>query len=345
MQASARVAAFLSAVFECPLVDDLESMLQFLTGAGFSQYGERDLKIIFVNGPIAFCGFRDEMGAQLLPRTYAVWWVQQDYTITLPPNIAYSRPTSAETPFRQEFHAIPRVHLWSTCLDVLGRRRTRTTPGFEMDEYVNWNALTYAPITGVEKPGINKIFYYGAMRAGRAGTLAKFFHDMPADSATISVSNLNQATAMTWKHIAGDNVTLRNPVKMSASVDVTSPSVNIWGQQPLIPEIALYRHSLYIADNDSNLAFHSLANRFYEVMSTPATALWLDAAGGHTYEKAGLRGWEDYAVDTHEDLLDKLKLKPATVAKVAADQREQWLQKDPYKALQRQVYKLKKEVL
>lgn len=343
MQASARVAQFLADTMGVALVDDAESMHYFLRGAG-ARGLDRDLTLYFVNGPIAFCGFRDDMGTHLLPRTRRVVWCQQDYTITLPPNQAYSRPTTAETPFRAEFHSIPHVNLWSTCQDVLAKRQKKMVAGYDHDEYVNWNALTYAPMPDddIEVSERDRLLYYGALRADRLSRLRYFFkHAGVAPKLDISASHLNVKTVGQWEEIA-PGAGVFAPLKGSSVYKPTNG--NRWGAQLLNQHIAAYGHALYLADDASTKAFHSLANRFYEALSAPRTVLWLDKAGAHTYETAGLRRWEDFAVDGPEELAKKLNIGRAAGEKLAARQREYWMVTDPFKSLQAQVRKLTKEL-
>lgn len=336
MQASARVARFLADTLNLPLVDSADTMFDYLRRSAELGHGQRDITAIFVNGPIAFCGFRDEMGLNLLPHVKRVVWVQQDYTITLPPNQAYSRPTKAETPFRAQFHSIPEVHLWSTCQDVLAKRQAKLVPGYAKDEYVNWNALTYAP-ADMPPPESPKLLYYGALRADREAALRRFFDGPAGLNTVISMSNPNKTMTAKWIDIVGNGPGFVGPLKGEGRRAVNG---NRWGEQALLGSIGAYQHALYIADDASNGAFHSLANRFYEALSTPHTVLWLDAAGAATYEKAGLRRWRDYAVEDGEELAANMRRKPAALRANARNQRDYWLITDPFKALQAKVKQL-----
>lgn len=343
MQASARLARFLADTLGVALVDSNAALNVFLKDHGGIVGGAvpREFTVIFVNGPIAFCdaAFRDNMGLWLLPRTQRVYWTMQDYTITMPPNQAYSRPTKAETPFRAEFHKIPHVHLWSTCQDVLQRRQQKLVPGYELDEYVNWNALTYAPMPAtpaIGGPIYPHLLYYGALRAGRTARLGQFFGGV-SDRVSISASNLNKNTAAQWRELA-PQARITEPLKGVATYTPTNG--NKWGAQRLTQTIAMHRHSLYVADEESNTAFHSLANRFYEVLSTPYTVLWLDAAGARTYAQAGLCGWEQFAVNDGTGLSQVMEFGPKRLCFLAAQQRKLWLATDPFKALQAQVKQL-----
>lgn len=336
MQASARVARFVADTLKVPLLDDHDSVLEFWRGLP-EHTGQRDLTMLMVNGPIAFSGIRDQLGEWLLPRTQRCVFLQQDYTITMPPNQAYSRPTKAETPFRAEFHSIPEVNLWSTCQDVLAKRQAKLVPGYAKDEYVNWNALTYAP-ADMPPPESPKLLYYGALRADREAALRRFFDGPAGLNTVISMSNPNKTMTAKWIDIVGNGPGFVGPLKGEGRRAVNG---NRWGEQALLGSIGAYQHALYIADDASNGAFHSLANRFYEALSTPATVLWLDAAGAATYEKAGLRGWENYAVADGAQLAENMTAaRKQTLRKLADSQRKLWLTTDPFKDLQAKVRQL-----
>lgn len=343
LQASARLARFLSEELQAPLIDDAETMYTFLTAAGHNlgNIGTRDITCVMANGPIAFCGFRDEMGGHLLPNVERLVWVQQDYTITMPPHQSYSRPTVAETPFRKEFFSIPKVSLWSSCQDVLAKRQNKWPhTQHQDDEYVDWNALTYAPMgLGTEQLHsgvINEVFYYGALRAGRMQAISRFLGGMKQCACTVSVSNPRANVMQEWRTITCDIPNFVHPAK-DPDVKYATRNGNRYGVSALVPMIARFKHSLYIGDDDSNRNFHSLANRFYEVLSTPDTVLWLDAAGYATYMAAGLRGWEEFAVENGAALQDKLAIRESTRKRLAAKQRSRWFITDPYDALVAQV--------
>lgn len=349
VQASARLARFLADTLHLPLVDGLGSLAQFVSGETAYLRNHDSFNVIMVNGPVAFCDMRDQLGELLLKHTARLLWVQQDWTITLPPHQSYSRPTKAETPFRQWFHSIPEVACWTTCMDTLDRRHSSNTPGWPLDQYINFNALTYAPF-GMDpdgdpptQPGV--LLYYGALREGRSANLKRLLDD-PELAVDISVSRSTQPILEKWRAVVphagyyepktGDGAWVCTPHKPANG--------NRWGVQPLLGNIAEYGHSLYVADNESNIEFHSLANRFYEVLSTPSTLLWLDSDGGTTYNAVGLADWATYAVQDADELAHKMGManqgRGARSRRALAErQRLNWLARDPFTEMRRVVKK------
>jgi hypothetical protein len=333
VQASARVAAFLAGELKLPLVDSLESLRAFVAGHPPKDERHASYDVIMVNGPIAFCGIRDQLGTELLKHTRRLVWVQQDYTITPPPHHSTSKPTKAETPFRYWYHSIPEVALWTTCQDWLSKRDPHLECKFG-DTYINWNALTYAPFKpGVgDKPIQKRLCYYGALREDRVGSLGRLLNGVDVD---ISVSRPTNVLVDRWRAVVPTgNV---GPAYTGPGAWRCAPwkptNGNKYGVQPLITHIADYAASIYVADRASDKAYHSLANRFYEVLSTPYTLLLLDEYGTETYKRAGLDDWAGYVVSDAEDVNHFLSLKPAKLLAMAAEQRAAWFDKDPYKHL------------
>lgn len=329
MQASARIARFLAATLGLFLIDSEESLRRFTK----EMYPGHHYRVLMVNGPIAFCGFRDELGLWLLQFTERLLWIQNDYTITLPPHHSYSRPTKAETPFRIYFHRIPSVSTWSTCQDTLESRQYREVQGRVFDRYINFNALTYAPFqSGVgDKPAHDRLCYYGALRQGRLDSLRRLLAGVDCD---ISVSKKDEATVAAWREVTeGSGVCY--PKQTEHCEPWRPTNGNTYGVQPLVRWVADYRHSLYVADAASDVDFHSLANRFYEVLSTPYTLLWLDAHGETTYNQAGLKNWATYAVDDSHELKARIAAanKRNRYLEMAEEQRSYFIGRDPYKKL------------
>ena len=319
LQASARIARFIAGQLGVPLLDS-EAAIRLHLPLGLTPT-KRDLTLWFVNGPIAFSGIRDILGTHVLPRTKRVNWCQNDYSIGLPPNKAYSRPTNATTPFRKEFHSVPEVALYTTCWDFMGKF-TRLPGGVH---YINWNALTYAPmrIAPIAAPQ-PRVLYYGALREDRKSAIAKLLDSPHVD---VSVSRKTVDVCAQWRALALSAVLLQ--AATTGPTPATKNS-NHYGVQPLLGTISGYAHSIYMADTKSNTGAHSLANRFYEVLSTPATVLWLDKAGAQCYVKYGLKDWERYAVGTAADWDRIVHLPPAQCALLAKQQRKLWLRTDPY---------------
>ena len=137
--ASARIARFLSSLLHCSLVD----------GRRLAPVPAlRDATLFIVNGPFAFCTFRDWL-LDLVKIAARVIWVQNDYNIDIPTAV----PNNARD-FR----------LWTTCIFA--------KPKFAC-QYVPWNRLTYKP-QPTKQWRIPGVVYYGAYRETRARAFIKY---------------------------------------------------------------------------------------------------------------------------------------------------------------------------
>ena len=317
MQASARIARFLSTEYEAPLLDTKEAIDEHFRG----NYTNRDATLLFVNGAIAFSGIREELAEHVLPFTKTLVWVQNDYTIQIPANPSISGPSKADLPFRRQFGYVPQVKLWSTCEDVIKRKGGK---------YVDWNKLTYAPFQ-TEYPSRNAVFYYGALRENRKVAFNRLLNSLHIQ---VSVSRSTTSIIQQWKDICPD---IKFAEFETEATIFSSHNENNHGEQPLLSRIAEFRHSVYIGDDKSNDGSHSLANRFYEVLSTPYTVLWLDAAGAKAYEKFGLENWKHFTVSSNEEWDTISQIDQEECIKMAKYQRQVWLQEDPYHQLRKSV--------
>lgn len=138
--ASNGIAEFLSKKLNCNLIDRKELAYPAVYDVLF-----------FVNGPMLYCDFRDEVKA-LCGLAKKVVWVSNDIAISMPGFV------------KQRPHA-----LWAAFDNYQGVHEYR---------YVNWNALTYRP----EEPGFvgNKgLCYYGAYRADREPYFRKYLSPGP----------------------------------------------------------------------------------------------------------------------------------------------------------------------
>lgn len=331
VQASARIARFIAEQFECPIIDDEEAIQKHFVKPGLEK---RSVDVIIVNGPLAFSKILDSLGDNVFPKVKRVFWVQNDYTVYLPPNKNYSRPSTAETPFRKNFYKIPEVVLWSTCEDWLSKRND------DSDRYINWNALTYAPFkTSTEaEDRKNRLFYYGAFRKDREEAFARY---LDSKFVTISVSLLNKNTIKTWGDVAG-NAKLKGPAKVGKPTKALNG--NHLGENPLLRLIDTYRHSIYMSDKKSLEGLHSPANRLYEVLSTPGTILWLERDGRDAYKKFKMEGYKDFIIKSTQDWKAVNSMSAADCLEMAKAQRDLWIPKDPYKRLVKSVQKIKDEL-
>ncbi len=314
--ASYFTAQLFSSVCKCPLVTDEASLKQFLR----SSTGQR-FRVIMVNGALAFCKIRDQIGKYLLPRTDHLVWVQTDYTIRVPVHKSGGKPSTSETPFRANFYTLPKFSILTTCEKV---------PVYKRFKYVDLARSAYCPAGSM--PTINKVVYFGALRENREHSIPGMLR-MPVPCVVVYPSNQQKKILDKWVELLGPHVDIQKLERVE----------NDWpfAYKPLIEEISQYQHSLYTADSKSNVEYHGLSTRFFEVMSTPGTILWLDAAGRNTYEKAGLKDWQKFAVRNARELFEKTKLPRATLQQIAKAQRKLWLKGgNPYKEVRAELQQL-----
>lgn len=223
--------------------------------------------LIIVNGPMAFCDFLPELG-RLVSIAHKVVWVQNDYTIA-PPKAS----GDAESPFRKAFADKKlRPIYWTTVSD--------NVQGGD-DTYVNWNALTW-DVRPMQVPEVQGLFYYGAFREHRVKSFEKFFSTEYYD---VHISTTGQR-ATKFKSIA-------------PNVNIVAPSKDI------ISDIGKYQASIYIEDDKSHHQFHSLANRFYECVSSGGPLL-VDANCVGVFAGAGVQLKPDWIVRDAKDVYEAL---------------------------------------
>lgn len=326
MQASARMARFLSAELKIPLIDTPEALQRVK-----ERVTSRKLTMFFVNGTPAFSPMVDNLGTDLFPLVQRVFWIQNDYTIMLPPHQGHSRPTNAVTPFRKNFFFIPEFHLWSTCKDILQKRRYKGN--HPLDFYINWNALTYAPFESELETRHKALLYYGALRADRKPTFRRYLNSA---AVRISASSKIGKVKDEWAEIAPSARLL--PIK--PHTPTVSSNGNTYGESSLLTFLDKYRHSLYMSDQKSLSGMHSFANRYYEVLSCPDTVLWLEKAGSPGYELNKLDSYEDFIIGSVKDLETRVRMPEADRQALAKFQRENWIGKDPYLKLVRRLHTL-----
>lgn len=240
-------------------------------------------RLIIVNGPMAFCDFLEEL-AVFVRAAKKVVWVQQDYTIMPPAAIS-----NAESPFRKAFADKQlRPVFWTTCKD-----NVRT----EHDRYINWNQLTYDPKEFVA-PTIGRVLYYGAFREKRLRSFTRFMKD-PLYPLEISTTTLR---AKKFRELGTGEVFVK-------------PFDNV------IHEAQKYAASLYIEDEKSHNAFHSPANRFYEMLSA-GVPIFFDDLCTRMLKSAGIHVPDKWCVGSASDLQNKFTT--YDLDSMRKEQRELW---------------------
>jgi hypothetical protein len=245
MVASVRIARYLSAVLQAPLVWD-------------ETIGDmRDLDVlVIVNGAYGFSKQLENLSHAITGAKQIVW-VQNDYTI-IPPRT----DGDAKSPFRKAFvdrkaDGKPDTSFWSTC------HKWSERPG---SHYVNWNVLTfdkdYDPklIAKRRVTATDSLFYYGSYRDGsgkssRVPLFDRYFKE-PAVPTVISSPV--------------DHFKNRFPKVMTHGA-ITDNFYGVLGTHGL---------GLYIEDRKSSEEFHSPANRFYEMLSAGLPMVFAQECGG-----------------------------------------------------------------
>lgn len=223
--ASARIANFLAETIQAKQVWDAEIAAV-----------EPDVLFI-VNGAFAFCKYLPEL-AVAIRRTPRIIWVQNDYTIVPPKSDG-----AAESPFRKAFverkaAGLPDLDYWTT----IERNATLT----DQSRYINWNSLTFEPITSGGPVTSQSLLYYGAFRNKRVAYFDRFFKQ---STHSICISSTSQKFRDRY---------------------ATEP--NLLFSDGLVREefynfLSTYAYGLYLEDAPSHGTFMSPANRFYEMLS------------------------------------------------------------------------------
>lgn len=223
--ASNRIADFISKELGIPVLWD-------------QQIAQRWETLFIVGGAFAFCNALEHI-AVAIEESKRVIWIQNDYTI-IPP-----KPESrAESPFRKAFRIrkennLSNMDYWTTI-----EKFSNMTP---YSRYVNWNMLTYEPITDneyeqIRKSAVDKVLYYGAFRKDRIRAFDTFF-------------NMKE---IKWFISGNSKFQERYPHLI---IEEKLERTNFY------KELAKYKSGLYIEDEKSHKEFHSPANRFYEMLS------------------------------------------------------------------------------
>lgn len=255
--ASARIANFIATELGYTLVDRAENV----------PIGPIE-RLVIVNGPMAFCGFLDELGGMVL-RAKQVVWAQNDYTLHPP-----AAESNAKSPFRAAFAARSlRPTYWTTVLNNVQEGS---------DAYVNWNQLTWAPIEPSNSTTTPELLYYGAYRTQREEAFKRFF-DTPLYQTLVST------TVIRGKKFRALN-----------------PNIIIVPPFKTVADYAHCRLSLYIADKKSCTQQHSPANRFYECISARIPLLF-DATTVRMLAESGLEIDSSWQVTSPEEVLVWLK--------------------------------------
>jgi hypothetical protein len=204
-----------------------------------------------VNGPTAFCPFREEIRKLTLVADEVIW-VQNDYSCYPPSQMKRAlRKRWPELQARSRWQRPPVV--WTTLPDRCLEPR---------DRYLNWNQLTYKKLEcAANKKRTGGLFYYGAGRGGRM----KYFE-------TYFCTKLYPVCVSVSKRGAGAFT------KLSPGIEIVPPFLSM-------EELSRWQAVVYMEDEYSHRHFTSLANRFYECLSA-GVAQFIDQNTLGTFKQA-----------------------------------------------------------
>ena len=164
---------------------------------------------------------------------------------------------------------------WTTCADVASREDGR---------YIDWNKLTYDDrLSGIKDPGhvIPGLLYFGAYRQGRESSFEEYLNTVHYQ---VRVSTTPKARQKYFEMNTHRTIRYYEPFKSLA-------------------QLRRFQTSIYIEDDKSHEANHSLANRFYEMLSA-GLAICIDKKCSAIFEAYDLPHWEDFVVCSEWDVKD-----------------------------------------
>jgi hypothetical protein len=264
--ASVRIAKFLCDQLQAPLVDRPEQVE--LTGVHDN--------VFIVNAPSAFCPIIDEL-VEMCKVAKRLVWVMNDYTIYPPTQLRNALWDQGER----------RMETWGTVptlSDQLAARWTYRNLPKEATHYIDWNALTYAPLDLV-MPAVKGLFYYGAFRvmpSGRQCRREAFEKYLDTDLYPVRISTSKKQIEK-FEELC------------PKAAEVVGPT------QDLLHTLARHQASLYIEDGASHGMYCSPANRFYEMVSSGCLML-VDKDSVHTLTRAGITIDKAWIVGGPEDV-------------------------------------------
>jgi len=268
---------------------------------------EKNDVILMVNGPPAFCNWREEM-AEMVRKAKTFVFIQNDYTIAPPSQVG---KVMRKKGWMDDRGVLRPPIVWGT---VEHKLRTPESA------YVNWNALPFERFkTFVQhryrEPGL---FYYGAFREGRKADLEKYL-------ASTSYEVTTSSSAQAKKKFLG----------LDKKINALGPMRN------LLQDLQHYRATVYMEDEYSHRYYCSPANRFYECLAAKV-AQFIDEEAAPTLMRAGF-DVKDFIVAGPKDV-EKFLPKSKLIAEIqyerfAKDFRSQLKKrvKKLYKQLERRI--------
>lgn len=294
--ASVRIAKVVAKWLDLPIIDSLEASQHFVATHGFPE------KILLVNGPPAFCSWREAL-ADLVKECDTLVFLQNDYTIYPPSQV--NKVMRSRGWVNEKGH-VKAPHVWGTI-------------PYKFDEcqsahYVNWNELTLGTKTHWvdHTRRASGIVYFGAYRQGREECFQRYFNSRAPYPITVS------ASAQAGKKFA----------ELNHDISVHKPWDNV------VEALSEYRATIYCQDEYSNKHYTSPANRWYEGLAA-GVAQFIDYESVDTLVHAGVSVDDSWIVMDHHDVNRRLRNWRRIAA---AQQEENW--KNPMSSMRRKVRKL-----
>ena len=168
---------------------------------------------------------------------------------------------------------------WTTCTDTLEKGNAR---------YIDWNKLTYNERVAEMKTDASHVIpgllYFGAFRQGRISSFEKYLNTVKYQTR-VSTSPKNRDKFMA--------------MNTHRTIKYYEPFSNIL-------QLQRFQTSIYIEDDGSHGKNHSLANRFYEMLSA-GLAICIDESASGIFKAYDLPKWEDFVVDSDWNVREVVK--------------------------------------
>lgn len=256
MIASVRITQFISKTLKMPIISTPEECIDALWKGKVGT-------VIVVNGPPAFCKFRDEVAKLILDAKLWIW-VQNDYTIYPPSQVSKE---ARKRGLIGDGVSYRNYRLWTAT-----KTRELVRPG---DTHINWNLITMYPPHPWGRRDFN-FFYYGAFREGREERFKKF---LPV-GCHISAPKRAQER---YRQLGPKKFFMFDPVD-----DVVEFMRN-------------YRATVNIHDRRTDKHDEYPPNRFYEALSA-GTAQFMNESMAERLESAGYPVRDTYVIEDHKEL-------------------------------------------
>lgn len=256
MIASVKIAQFIAKTLKLPIISTKEE-------CDAANNRGRAENVIVVNGPPAFCQFREEV-ASLVCCARRWIWVQNDYTIYPPSQINKLARTFKMVGPGESYR---NYTLWTAT-----KTRELIRPG---SMHINWNLITMYPPHPWGRRKFNFI-YYGAFREGRQERFKKYLPDFCHVSAPGRAQD----------HFR--NLKNKKLFVFPASADIIDTMLD-------------YRATINIHDRRTDKHDEYPPNRFYEALSA-GVAQFMNRSMADRLESAGYSVRDSYVIQGHKEL-------------------------------------------